>query len=175
MRPSDRTRVRKLIAFALLGFVTVFADALDEPAITVTTSGFTGPRNMEQQTKTAVVRDYLASWQAMSNALSNNDASLLDADFVGVAHEKLLVTITEQQNLQLRTVYTVYKERSHDIHLLFYSPEGLSVQLVDTVEYDVQLLDHGKLQGTQHVRTRYLAVLTPTEVRWKVRIFQAAL
>jgi len=26
---------------------------------------------------------------------------------------------------------------------------------------------------TQHVRARYVAVLTPTEVRWKVRVFQA--
>jgi hypothetical protein len=44
---------------------------------------------------------------------------------------------------------------------------------VDTVEYDVQILDHEKIQTTQHVRARYVAVLTPTEVRWKVRIFQA--
>jgi hypothetical protein len=57
--------------------------------------------------------------------------------------------------------------------LVFYSPEGLSIQLLDTVEYDVQVLDHGKLQTTQHVRAHYVAVMTPTEVRWKVRIFQA--
>jgi hypothetical protein len=37
----------------------------------------------------------------------------------------------------------------------------------------VQLLDQGKVQTTQHVRARYVAVLTPTEVQWKVRVFQA--
>jgi hypothetical protein len=49
----------------------------------------------------------------------------------------------------------------------------LSMQLLDTVEYDVQITDHNKVRATQHVRSRYVAVLTPTEVRWKVRIFQA--
>jgi hypothetical protein len=57
--------------------------------------------------------------------------------------------------------------------LVFYSPEGLSIQLLDTVEYDLQVLDHDKLQTTQHIRAQYVAVLTPTEVRWKVRLFQA--
>jgi hypothetical protein len=27
--------------------------------------------------------------------------------------------------------------------------------------------------GTKHVRTHYVAVLTPTESRWKVRVFQS--
>jgi hypothetical protein len=43
---------------------------------------------------------------------------------------------------------------------------------VDTVQYDLQIKDHDKAQAIQHVRSRYVAVLTPTEVRWKVRIFQ---
>ena len=48
------------------------------------------------------------------------------------------------------------------------------MQLVDTVEYDMQIVDHDQvLAPPQHVRARYVAVLTPTEVRWKVRVFQA--
>jgi hypothetical protein len=31
----------------------------------------------------------------------------------------------------------------------------------------------GKSLGTQQVTTRYIVVLTPSEVRWRVRIFQA--
>ena len=126
---------------------------------------------LETQTKAAVVRDYLAAWQNLSRALEENDAGLLDADFVGIAREKLSDTIQDQQKLGLQTHY---QDRKHDISLLFYSPEGLSIEVLDTVEYDMQVLDHHKLQASQHVRTRYLAVLTPTEVRWKVRIFQAA-
>jgi hypothetical protein len=102
--------------------------------------------------------------------LDENNAHLLDTDFTGLAREKLSDTIADQQKLGLRTLYL---DRQHDIHLIFYSPEGLSVQLLDSVEYDVQVLDHDKVQATQHVRTQYLAVLTPTEVRWKVRIFQS--
>jgi len=68
---------------------------------------------------------------------------------------------------------TRYRDSAHDLQLVLYSPEGLSVQLIDTVTYDVQIMDHEKVQATQHVRARYVAVLTPTEVRWKVRVFQA--
>jgi len=35
------------------------------------------------------------------------------------------------------------------------------------------MLDHDKLQTTQQVRARYIVVLTPAEVRWRVRVFQA--
>jgi hypothetical protein len=56
---------------------------------------------------------------------------------------------------------------------VFYSPEGLSIELADTVDYDVQIVDHDKPLTTQRVRTRYLAILTPSEVRWRVRVLQA--
>jgi hypothetical protein len=59
------------------------------------------------------------------------------------------------------------------LQILFYSPEGLSIELADTVEYDVQVFDRDKSIGTEQVRTRYIVVLTPTETRWRVRIFQS--
>jgi hypothetical protein len=129
-----------------------------------------GPRVLEKQTETAVIRDYLQAWQSLNRALEHNRADLLNRDFVGTAKEKLADTIQEQAKLGIQTRY---RDGAHDIQLVFYSPEGLSIQLVDTVEYDVQILDHEKLQTTQHVRARYVAVLTPTEVQWKVRVFQA--
>jgi hypothetical protein len=117
-----------------------------------------------------VVRDYLQAWRSLSSALEENRADLLDPDFVGAAKEKLVDTVREQEKLGLQTRY---RDSAHDLQLVFYSPEGLSVQLIDTVTYDVQIMDHEKVQATQHVRARYVAVLTPTEVRWKVRVFQA--
>jgi hypothetical protein len=129
-----------------------------------------GPRTLEKQTETAVIRDYLESWRSLSGALEQNRVDLLDADFVGAAKEKLTNTIREQAKLGIQTRY---RDGAHDLQVVFYSPEGLSIQLLDTVEYDVQLLDHDTVQTTQHVRARYVAVLTPTEVRWKVRVFQA--
>jgi hypothetical protein len=148
----------------------LFVCASDQPAVRVEPTDSVGPRVLEKQTETAVVRDYLKAWQSMSGALEQNRADLLNADFVGTAKEKLTDTIREQARLGIQTHY---QDRAHDVRLVFYSPEGLSIQLVDTVEYDVQLLDHEKLQTTQHVRTRYIAVLTPTEVQWKVRVLQA--
>jgi hypothetical protein len=157
-----------LIACSILA--AMFAFASDQPAVRVEPTDSLGPRPLETQTKAAVIRDYLQAWNSFSRAFEQNRPELLDADFVGVAREKVEDTIREQAKLGIRTRY---RDGAHDIQLVFYSPEGLSLQLVDTVEYDVQILDHNKVLTTQHVRARYVAVLTPTEVRWKVRVFQA--
>jgi len=171
MKRTSRIQAAKLLLPVGLALAVPLMSAFDQPAVRVTSPDSVGPRTLEAQTKTAVVRDYLAAWHSLNRALEDNNAALLDTDFVGFAKDKLSDTIQDQQKLGLRTRY---QDRQHDIHLVFYSPEGLSIQLLDTVEYDVQVLDHNKVQATQHVRTRYLAVLTPTEVRWKVRIFQSA-
>jgi hypothetical protein len=151
-------------------FVVIFALAFDKPSVRVAPSA-PGPRTLEDQTRTAVIKDYMASWNTMGQAFEANNPALLDSEFVGSAREKLANTIEDQRKAGIQTLY---QDRSHDISLVFYSPEGLSVQLLDTVEYDVKILDHGKEQASQHVRCRYVAVLTPTEVRWKVRIFQSS-
>jgi hypothetical protein len=162
--------LRKLLFLACPILITLMVSGFDEPAVHVESTESVGPRILEKQTETAVIRDYVQAWQSMSRALQENRADLLDASFVGLAKEKLADTIGEQAKLGIETSY---RDQSHDLHILFYSPEGLSIQLVDTVDYDMQILDHNKVQGTQHVHSRYVAVLTPTEVRWKVRIFQA--
>ncbi len=126
-------------------------------------------RPLEKQTETAAIRDYLQAWETMRGALKQNRADLLDADFVGTAKDKLAATIQEQANLGMRTLY---QDRAHDIKVTFYSPDGLSIQLVDNLEYDVQVLDHDKVEGTEQVRAHCIAVLTPSEVRWRVRILQ---
>ncbi|MGB7188995.1 MAG: hypothetical protein WBD10_02555 [Acidobacteriaceae bacterium] len=129
-----------------------------------------GPRPLATQTATAVVRDYMQSWSAMKAALEQNRAGLLDPDFVGAARDKLAATIREQAKAGIRTRY---QDRSHDLKIIFYSPEGLSIQLVDNVQYDQQVIHDGKVLATEPMRARYIVVLTPSEVRWKVRIFQA--
>jgi hypothetical protein len=149
----------------------LLAASYQQPEVRIEAPDSPGPRVMEDQTRTAVIRDYLQAWQTMSAAFRQNQPDLLAADFVGVAQEKLASTIQQQAKLGIRTLY---QDRNHDIRLAFYSPEGLSIQLIDTVDYDLQLQDHDKVLGTQHVRSRYVAVLSPTEVRWKVRVLQVA-
>lgn len=162
--------VSKLTAVACCLLAVLLLSAADEPSVRVEPVDSSSPREVEPQTQQAVVRDYLLAWQTLNNAMQANQPGLLDSVFVGVAKDKLADTIKEQQKLGITTRYL---DHSHDLKLVFYSPEGLSIQLLDTVEYDVQLLKGNDVQATQHIRTRYVAVLSPTEVRWKVRIFQA--
>jgi hypothetical protein len=129
-----------------------------------------GLRLLEEQTASAAIRDYLQSWQSLSAAFEQNSAELLNTDFSGTARSKLGETIQQQAGAGLSTKYS---DSSHDIQIVFYSPEGLSIELTDTAEYDLQVLDHGKLLTSQHMRTRYLVVLTPAEARWKVHVMQA--
>jgi len=129
-----------------------------------------GPRVLEEQTQAAVIRDYLRAWQTVGTAFEQNDAARLDRDFVGTAHDKLTEAIHQQA---AAGIHTRYRDKSHDIRIVFYSPEGLSIELMDTVQYDVDILDHDKVQATKQVSARYIVVLTPAEVRWRVRVFQA--
>jgi len=149
--------------------IAVSAFGADQPTVRVEPTNLQGSRQLQEQTAKAVIQDYLDSWKTLSNALSQNRTDLLDRDFIGNAREKLATTIEGQS---AAGVHSVYHDRSHEIKILFYSPEGLSIELADTVQYDVQLFDNAKSIGTQQVQARYIVVLTPTEVRWRVRIFQ---
>jgi hypothetical protein len=141
-----------------------------QASVHVTPPDLDGPRNLADQTATAVVKNYIESWESLRTALAANRPELLDRDFVGAAKQKLTETIQQQRQAG---VTTSYKDRSHDIQIVFYSPEGLSVELVDNVEYDVQVSSKGKTMAAQPVHLRYVVVMTPTEVRWRVRVLQA--
>ena len=141
-----------------------------EPVVHVEPPSLHGPRPLQDQTATAVVRDYLESWQSLAAALRQNRADLLNQDFVGTAKDKLTDTIHQQAALGMDTRY---QDRVHNIQIVFYSPDGLSVQLVDNVEYDERVVDQKKVLTTQHTHTRYTVVMTPAETRWRVRVFQA--
>jgi hypothetical protein len=160
-------RAALVLACVLAAFSARSADA---PAIHVDASEV-GPRPLEDQTRSSVVRDYLRAWQDLSRALDENRADLLDASFVGTVKEKLSDTIQQQKE---DGVSSRYRPSRHQIHLVFYSPEGMSVQLVDAIDYELEVVNQGKSLGNEHVRARYVAVLTPAEVRWKVRILEAA-
>lgn len=155
-----------LCVVAALSAVVAAAQA----SVQVKPPDVSGPRTLEQQTATAAVHNYLQAWASLHSAFQNNDASLLDPDFIGTAKEKLSATIGQQDNLKIRTNY---QDRAHTIQIVFYSPEGLSLELTDDVEYDLQLIDHDKPAASQHMKAHYIVVMTPSETRWKVRVFQA--
>ncbi len=61
------------------------ADAAPQPLVQVDVPPSFGPRPLEDQTRDAVVRDYLKCWKTMSQALQENNLSVLDSAFTGIA------------------------------------------------------------------------------------------
>jgi hypothetical protein len=160
----------KLVLVMCSMLAITFSLRADQPSVRVVPPNLQGPRQLNEETQAAVVRDYLQAWQSVGAALQQNRADLLNRDFVGTAKDRLLDTIHDQVTMGISTRYL---DLSHDLQIVFYSPEGLSVQLVDNVEYEVQVVDHGKALATQKMHARYVVVMTPAEVRWRIRIFQA--
>ena len=172
MRPlgmAGSSMRRLLMAGCLLGAGTVLAQDA-EPAVKIEPPVRSGPRQLEAQTEKSVVRDYLLAWKSLHTALDTNDAAPLDAYFVGTAQQKLADTVDAQTKMG---IHTRYVERSHDLQIIFYSPEGLSIQLVDNVEYDEQIMQQDKVLASKPIKRRYMVVMSPSEVRWRVRILQA--
>jgi hypothetical protein len=161
--------LKSLVLISAFG-AAVSALAADQPTVRIEPPNLQGPRPLQEQTAKAAIQDYLDSWTSLRDALQQNRPEVLDRDFIGTAKDRLASTIKEQS---AAGVHAIYRDRSHDLQILFYSPEGLSIELADRVAYDVQVFDHDKSIGTEQVRTRYIVVLTPTETRWRVRIFQS--
>ena len=162
------TKSMAALSCALLMSATSLAD---EPTVKVEPAQLQGSRALEPQTQSSVVKDYLESWKSMQQALDQNDAARLDPDFIGDARDRLGETIASQAR---GGIHTRYEDKSHDLQIVFYSPEGLSIQMTDNVEYEEQVLDKDKVIASKTIHQRYLVVLTPSEVRWQVRIFQAS-
>ena len=156
-----------LIIFSIL--TMPFPLLAQQPTVRIESPNLQVIGHLQEQTASAAIRDYLQSWRSLSSAFEQNRAELLDPDFVGTAREKFTAVIHEQAILG---IHTRYLDHSHDIRIVFHSPEGLSIQLIDTVFYDEQIFNHNAILTTQQVRARYVVVLTPTEVRWRVRIMQ---
>lgn len=138
------------------------------PVVQLNAEGNAG-RPVEELTRKAVARDYAKAWHTLAQALEQNRADLIDNDFVGVAAEKFSAAVAGQAKAGLRTRYV---DRGHKIDILFYSPEGLSIQLRDTAQLERQVLDGDKVIHSEQVTRHYIALMTPTEVRWKVRLLQ---
>jgi hypothetical protein len=160
---------RKLLLSSCVLATTLLASD-QQPAVRIEAPDLRGSGIMEKQTQAAVIRDYLEAWRCLSGAFEQNRPELLEQAFVGSAKEKLATTIEQQKQAGIQTAY---RDRAHDITLVFHSPDDLSTQLVDKVEYEVEIKDHEKTQVAEHLTSRFVAVLTPTEVRWKVRILQS--
>lgn len=139
------------------------------PAVSLTVE-HAAPRQMEETTEKAVARDYAAAWQAMAEALEENRADLLSANFVGTANNKLTATIHEQSRAGLRQHIV---DQGHTVDAVLYSPEGSAIELHDTAHLQLQIMDGTKVVHSENVTLHYVALLTAAENSWKVRVLQA--
>lgn len=128
-----------------------------------------GPREVEEQTEQAIQRDYAQAWKVMAQALSENRADVLGTGFVGIAKDKLADAVSAQSKAGLSRKIV---DHGHKVQVLFYSPEGSAIQLQDTAQLEVQYLEGGKVVHSEPITATYLAVMTPAENAWRVRILQ---
>jgi hypothetical protein len=144
------------------------ADAVPNK-IQISTKG-AQPREVEDATVQAIQRDYAKAWQTLGQAMSENRADLLNASFTGIARDKLSQAISEQKKAGLHRRYV---DKSHHLEVIFYSLDGSALQLRDTAEVEIQLLDGDKVIHSETATSYYVALMTPTESAWKVRVLQA--
>jgi hypothetical protein len=175
MRASIFTGMRVVIVGMVLLSMSAFvfpvlADNADHDAPNVQLSaGSATGREVEDTTQKAIVRDYTAAWAALTTALATNDAGALDASFAGIAHDELASRVTGQRKAGLHTQIT---DRGHRLEAVVYTPEGSAMQLHDTAEVDIQIMDGGKVIHSEHATLHYVVLMTVAEDRWKVRLLQ---
>lgn len=163
-------RLLALLTVAVLAVIVTPLRAADAPDIRVSLNADNaGPHEMQDTTRTSITNSYARAWESMANALSANRADVLDKAFLGTARDNLAQRIADQKANGMTTRVI---DRGHKVDVLFYSPDGLSMQLRDTAQVEMQVLDGDKVVHSETGTRHYIVLMTPTEVTWKVRILQ---
>ncbi|HEY1732240.1 MAG TPA: hypothetical protein VGG15_10845 [Terriglobales bacterium] len=156
-----------LCGLAFLPEQPVFADSQSPISLNVQNAG---PRAVEETTQRSVARDYAAAWKAMTQALDQNRTDILALNFTGTANDKLTTSILEQRKSGL---HQRIMDKGHTVEAVFYSPEGSAMELHDTAQVQLQLMDGSTVIHSQDVTLRYVVLLTAAENSWKVRVLEA--
>lgn len=163
----------KLVATALATFVllaSLYSVAADSAPQVVLNTSKAGPRSVEAQTESVILRDYKFAWASLEEALESNSTAPVNGLFVGTANAWLTSAVTNQRNSGLSSRYL---NQNHKVEAVFYAPEGDMIELHDTANYDLQILDGGKSIHDEHVVVHYVVLMTPGADRWVVRQLQA--
>ncbi|HWF02425.1 MAG TPA: hypothetical protein VHA06_01990 [Candidatus Angelobacter sp.] len=145
----------------------IMADTKPEVQLTVKSAQ---PRQIEDVTQNAILRDYTLAWQAISTSLANNTLQSLNENFSGFALDKLTQRVKDQKEHGLTTRII---DHGHKVDALFYSPDGAAIELKDTASIETQLLDGGTVIHSDQSQIQYYAIMTGAEDRWKVRVLQS--
>ncbi|HEY2361497.1 MAG TPA: hypothetical protein VGK36_10300 [Candidatus Angelobacter sp.] len=146
----------------------IFADS--KPAVQLTVKN-AQPREVEDVTQNAIVRDYTLAWQAISTSLANNTLQPLNENFAGFALDKFTQRVKDQKQNGLTTRII---DHGHKVDAIFYSQDGAAIELKDTASIETQILDGGTVIHSDQAQIQYYAVMTGAEDRWKVRVLESA-
>ena len=64
-------------------------------------------------------------------------------------------------------------DKGHKVEAVFYSPEGSAMELHDTAQVQLQLMDGSKVIHSEDATVHYVVLLTAAENSWKVRVLEA--
>ena len=166
--PTRQSLLVGAILFLCLAITPLFAaDSAPDVSLDSTKAA---PRSVEQLTQRSIVRDYKAAWSGLAQALEANSTGPLNALFEGTAHQSLEDKVTSQQRSGITSKYS---NQTHKLQAVFYAPEGDVIELHDTAEYDIQILDGEKTIHSEHALVRYVVLMTPGADRWVIRQLQA--
>jgi hypothetical protein len=159
----------KLVARVIVIAASIHAVAADAPQVTLNTSK-ANPRTVESLTEKAILRDYTFAWTSLEQAFESSSTAPLNSLFVGNAGAALNSAVGAQKAAGMSSRYL---NQNHKVEAVFYSPEGDVIQLHDTAEYDLQILDGSKSIHQEHVIVHYVVLMTPAADRWVVRQMQS--
>ena len=163
------------LSVLLLGVALVIAGALplarqvfaEKQSLNVTlkTDG-AQPREVEDTTQKAIIRDYSTAWRSIESGLANDDVNALDEGLVGFARDQFAAAIDQQKKTGLKVRYT---DGGHQLEAVFYSPDGSAMQLRDTAKLSREILDGNKVIHRDDITAHYVAIMSVAEDRWKLR------
>lgn len=170
----DRRHFGRVVRLIAIGLAACIAPAYSlgadsTPQVTLNTVK-AGPRAVEDLTERAILRDYRFAWANLDRALESDSSGPLSGLLAGSASAWLNDTVAAQRG---SGITSRYMNQNHKLDAVFYAPEGDLIELHDTAEYDLQILDGRKTVHDEHVVMHYVVLMTPGADRWVVRQLQA--
>ena len=158
------------IALALPLLASLYSLAADSGPHVVLNASKAGPRQIESLTERSVLRDYRFAWENLAEAMESSSTAPLNTLFAGTASTWLNDAVSSQHRSGLSSRYL---NQNHKLEAVFYAPEGDVIELHDTAEYDLQILDGSKAIHEQHAVVHYVVLMTPGADRWVIRQLQS--
>jgi len=173
LRANCCRRLAMVVTIAMAAIVLLapeYSAGADAAPHVVLNTSKVGPRSMESQTETVILRDYKFAWTSLEQALESNSTAPISGLFAGTANTWLTNLVAGQRSSGLSSRYL---NQNHKVEGVFYAPEGDMLELHDTADYDLQIFDGGKTIHDEHVVVHYVVLMTPGADRWVIRQFQA--